>query len=79
MPAIKCKCGETLRYGEIPNPIEWLFISDAEYDGSAGRIEAEELYRRMNSFLKCPSCKRLWVFWDGFECDPEEYLPLKSL
>jgi hypothetical protein len=73
MPAIKCKCGEILRYGEIPNPIEWLFISDTAYDKLTGVIEAEDLYRAMKTFLRCPACERLWVFWDGFNDGPSEY------
>ncbi len=75
MPAIRCKCGEVLRYGEIPNPIEWLFISDTAYDTLSGAIDAEFLYGQMKSFLRCPVCKRLWVFWDGFDNDPSEYIP----
>ena len=78
MPAIKCKCGETLRYGEIPNPIEWLFISDTEYDRLSGALDAEFLYRQMRSLLRCPICKRLWVFWNGFDNDPSEYLPRRG-
>jgi hypothetical protein len=75
MPAIRCKCGEVIRYGEIPNPVEWLFISDTEFDAFSETIEAEALYRQMNSFLQCPACKRLWMFWNGFNSDPTEYLP----
>ena len=75
MPAIVCKCGEPLRYGEIPNPIEWLFISDSEYDKISGMFDSEDLYRQMKSFLQCPTCKRLWFFWEGFDKDPLEYVP----
>ena len=75
MPSILCRCGEKLGYGEIPNPIEWLAISDKEYDAFACDINAEELYRNMRSFLKCPSCGRLWMFWDGFEGLPTVYAP----
>jgi hypothetical protein len=66
MPSILCTCGEKLGYGEIPNPIEWLAISDTAYDGYAGNIDAEALYREMKSILECPRCGRLWAFWDGF-------------
>jgi hypothetical protein len=75
MPAIKCKCDEVLRYGDIPNPIEWLFISDTEYDSLPTAVDVEALYRRMNSFLQCPTCRRLWVFWSGFGDHPSEYVP----
>ena len=73
MPSIQCRCGEVLRYGEIPNPIEWLLISDREFDSFSGVIESERLYRKMRSLLQCPDCKRLWVYWDGFGQDPTEY------
>ena len=75
MPSIICKCGEKLGYGEIPNPIEWLTISDVDYDAYEGNVDAEELYREMKSILRCPSCGRLWAFWDGFESEPISYKP----
>lgn len=78
MPSIVCPCGERLGYGDIPNPIEWLVISDKEYDGYAGMIDSEDLYRKMRSILKCPRCRRLLVFWDGFESAPTIYFPEPS-
>lgn len=77
MPSILCKCKERLRFGEIPNPIEWLIVSDKAYGSFVGTIDAEALYRSMNSILKCPKCGRLWVFWDGFDSDPSCYSPEK--
>jgi hypothetical protein len=75
MPSIICKCGEKLRYGEIPNPIEWLTISDEAYDSYEGKIDSEDLYREMKSILRCPWCGRLWAFWNGFDCEPVSYVP----
>jgi hypothetical protein len=75
VPSMRCRCGEILRYGEIPRPIEWLFVSDVAYDKFAGNIDAEELYKAMHSFLKRPRCGRLWCFWDGFAKPPTEYVP----
>jgi len=75
MPKIVCTCGWWLRYGDIPNPIEWLFISDVDYDKFTGSVDAEELYRALKSFLQCPNCGRLWVFWNGFDQEPAEYIP----
>lgn len=74
MPGIRCKCGEILRYGEIPNPIEWDIISDVEMDRFTGQIDAGELYREMKSMLLCPNCGRLWIYWNGFDQDPQEYV-----
>ena len=75
MPGIECKCGKKLDYGKIPNPIEWLMISDEAYDSYAGMIDSEILYQDMKSILKCSDCGRLWVFWDGFKGDPACYTP----
>ena len=66
MTKIECKCGTVLRYGEIPNPIEWLIIQDVAYDKFSGGIDSEELYQQMKSMLRCPTCERLWIFWGGF-------------
>ncbi|GEB35949.1 MULTISPECIES: hypothetical protein [Brevibacillus] len=74
MPKMKCRCGDVLSYGEIPCPIEHLFISDTDFDKFVGKIEAENLYSTMKSFLKCPNCNRLWIFWNGFEEEPTEYI-----
>lgn len=75
MPGISCTCGKWLRYGEIPNPIEWLIISDVEYDQFQGQVDAEELLFAMKSMLKCPQCGRVWIYWNGFRSAPEEYIP----
>ena len=78
MPKLRCDCGDVMRYGDIPCPNEWLFISDTEYDAFSGVVDAEELYRAMKSFLRCPNCGRLWVFWNGFASAPEGYRPLET-
>lgn len=75
MPAIWCACGETLDYGLIPNPIEWLAIGDVAYDAYVGQIDAEALYGQMKSILECPACGRLAAFWDGFGKPPKFYAP----
>lgn len=75
MPGILCKCGQRLQYGEIPCPVQWLFISDTDYDKYTGQVDSEVLYREMKSFLKCNNCSRLWIFWSGFNSEPAEYLP----
>jgi len=75
MPSIRCRCGEILRYGEIPCREEWLLISDVDFDKLTGPINPESIYQTMTSFLKCPHCERLWVFWNGFATQPKEYAP----
>jgi len=75
MPSIVCKCKQKLSYGEIPNPIEWLMISDVDYDRHEGIIDSEKLYMEMQNILKCDKCGRLWIFWGGFHSVPTSYLP----
>lgn len=75
MPALNCACGRRLGFGEIPNPIEFLLISETDYDAYSGLVDSEELYRKMASMLKCPTCGRLWIFWQGFAYEPKAYLP----
>ena len=77
MPSIICQCGQQLRFGEIPCPIEWLIISDKEFDMFSDNIDREELYKSMKSILKCSECGRLWVYWEGFSIEPIEYVPVK--
>jgi hypothetical protein len=73
MPSISCACGNKLAYGEIPNPIEWRMISDAEFDQFAGTVDAEDVYKKTVSALRCDRCGRLWIYWDGFENEPVVY------
>jgi hypothetical protein len=77
MPSIACRCGEPLKYGELPNRIEWLLVSDTEFDQFAGQVDAERVYERMTHALRCPHCGRFWVFWNGFGAEPQEFTPLE--
>jgi hypothetical protein len=74
MPRIECNCGNPLCYGDIPNPIEWLLIADTAYDQFNGSVDAEKLYSMFTHMLVCSSCERLWVFWNGFNAPPTEYI-----
>ena len=73
MPKIICKCNEVLDYGNIPSPIDYLFISDIDYADYEDEVDSEVLYKHMKIFLKCPKCNRLWFFWDGMDKKPIEY------
>jgi hypothetical protein len=75
MPSIKCKCGSFVNFSEIPNPNEWVIISDIEFDSFPNNLNKDELYRQMKSMLVCPTCKRILVFWNGFDNDPTFYKP----
>jgi hypothetical protein len=76
MSKFLCKCDTVIPIsGAIPNPIEWLIISDQAYDNYSGNIDSEKLYSEMRSFLKCEKCGRLWFFWDGYDHPPKLYAP----
>lgn len=73
MPSMLCKCGHKLSFGEVPNPIELLVISDVEFDSFQGKVDVEDIYKKMKSVLHCPGCGRLWFFRDGFDSAPISY------
>jgi hypothetical protein len=78
MPSFNCSCGHRISYGEIPCKDEWLFISDTDFDSFAGLVDAEKVYSAMRSFLRCPSCRKLWFFWEGFGKEPQGFAPIAS-
>ena len=78
MPKIICKCNKVIDYGQIPSKHDYLFIADTEYDKYNGMIDSEKLYNQMKTFIKCPNCQRIWIFWDSFQKPPKEYLPIKN-
>ncbi|GAB3150824.1 hypothetical protein GCM10027161_50360 [Microbispora hainanensis] len=76
MAKIRCRCMYVITTsGEIPNPLEWKIISDSRFDDFEGLVDAEEIYRACTSMFRCPVCGRLWVYWNGFDRDPECYAP----
>lgn len=74
MPGILCKCGNIIKTGEIPNPNEWLLISDVEYDKYSGSIDSEDLYVEMKRILVCNQCKRIWIYWENNQKEPISYI-----
>lgn len=75
MTSFYCMCGHKIGFGEIPNPNEWLFISDVAYDNYTGNINADDLYHEMKHALLCNHCKRLIIFRDKFGVNPIYYSP----
>lgn len=76
MAKFNCVCGHTISTsGEIPNSDEWELMSDIEFDRFHGRIDVEELYRRMKVLYRCPESDHLWIFWDGIDANPSLYAP----
>lgn len=75
MPKLVCRCSNIIDLGRIPNPCEWLYISDVEYDSFEGAIDAEDLYMAMKGAVKCDQCGRLWLFHNGYDAPPLCYKP----
>jgi hypothetical protein len=74
-----CVCGEEIRTsGDIPNPIEWLYISDVDYDDYSGMVDRQEPYRAFGHAFVCPRSGHIWIFKEGFDGDPTGYAPLEN-
>lgn len=76
---MRCDCGKRIYLGEIPCPYEWNFISDSDlgqfFSERSKMIDGEKLYLKMNSFVKCPECGSLWLFWDGDNSKAQKFKP----
>jgi hypothetical protein len=73
-----CACGDQIHTsGYVPHPYGWLLFADQDIPEGAwkGNVGFKELYDRATHAFKCPTCGRLWVFWDGFEGEPQRYDP----
>jgi hypothetical protein len=75
MPKFLCRCSIVISTSDIPCEHEWLMISDVAYDKFEGSVDADALYRAMTGCLRCPSCGRLWIYWNGYQQEPTEYVP----
>lgn len=66
MAKFVCPCGQVIAVsGLIPNPIEWLLISDMSYDQLGSTVDADTLYKSMVHAFRCPRSGHLFVYWDG--------------
>jgi hypothetical protein len=71
-----CACGTTIRSsGDIPNPIQWMLMSDQDFGAFTGLVRAEDVYTNMTLAFRCPTCDRLYIFWRGMADDPVVYAP----
>jgi hypothetical protein len=71
-----CVCGYSLSTsGLIPNPDEWRCLSDTDFDGFDGLVNAEEIYLRSTIMYQCPVSDHLWIFWKGSAEAPALYSP----
>jgi hypothetical protein len=71
-----CKCGTTIRSsGTIPNPTQWMLMSDQDLDAFTGLVQAEDIYTNMTTAFRCPTCDRLHIFWQGWDAPATVYAP----
>jgi len=69
-----CPCGEAIQSsGDVPNPIEWLLISDHDFGAFEGLAQSEDVYAAATHAFRCPTCDRLHIFWRGMDADPVVY------
>ena len=70
-----CNEGYAHTSGSIPNPNEWLLISDVAYDQLGQSIDTEKLYSRMQHMFRCSNlwCGCIAIFELGFDNDPMWY------
>jgi hypothetical protein len=63
-----CACGTTIQSsGTIPNPTQWMLMSDQDLEAFTGLVRAEDLYTNMTIAFRCPTCDRLHIFWRGWD------------
>ena len=71
MSKFRCVCGHVISTsGAIPNPDEWLYIADTDFEGFEGALDAEVLYRRLGRAYLCPVSGHLWVFRSPDDATP---------
>ena len=73
MPKVICICCEIINLSDIPSSNQLLMIEDVKYDKYFDSINAEELYKEMTLVVRCPNCKRLYIYVNGFENQPLIY------
>lgn len=74
---MKCSCGTKLDFAGTGSPISWFFFSEAEQCALPETAGMAEFAALMRHAVLCPSCSRLWVWWNK-EKPPVEYVPRAS-
>ena len=73
MPKVVCLCNEVINLSDIPSSNQLLLIDDVKYEKYFDSIDAEKLYEEMTLVVRCPNCRRLYVYENGFENNPLIY------
>lgn len=77
MAKFACICGQVIRMsGSVPNPDEWICLSDLQLEEFWGRAISGELSKASVKMYRCPRSDHLWVFWDGLNRLPRVYAPM---
>lgn len=53
--------------GEIPNPQEWLIVSDEEYNALGEFASLEDVYSAFKLLFLCDVYHRIYFYKDGFD------------
>lgn len=80
MAKFLCACGGLIRTsGGIPNPQQWNLISDEGFEVFwESEVDASRVYSEFIHAYRCDDCGRLWIFWQGYDASPTEYVPVES-
>ena len=74
MASFNCSCGKLIALNEIPSRSEWLILSDIDANELPDEIATDLFLAKMRPLLRCEFCNRIWIFWDGREFQPTEYV-----
>ena len=70
-----CPCGATLTTsGPIPHPDGLYVLREELYQQRADAGDFDVIRESIGAH-RCPSCGRLWVWWDGWDAEPTVYAP----
>lgn len=73
MPSYLCKCQHRIDYSEIPAEASYHLVADLDAEVDDDLVTYNATWTAAAEVLRCPSCGRLWVFWNGMNQAPTEY------
>lgn len=73
MPSYLCRCQKRIDYTEIPAASSYYLVADEAAEVQDDLVTYVANWTESTNVLRCPSCDRLWVFWNGMGGVPTEY------
>jgi hypothetical protein len=74
----RCRCGDVLSTsGPVPHPDGLYVMTEERYEARADAPDFD-LIRESVGAHRCPTCERLWVWWDGWAASATIYTPEAS-